>query len=154
MGTRSLTKVFDYSGNLLVAMYGQYDGYYAGHGQRLADWLKTLTLVNGLSIGENLRVANGPGCLAAQLIAHFKDDPGGFYIALPDPEDEEEYTYEVRCMGGYASNQPKSIVLRAKGGYGWAFEGAPGDFDGERLDAVDDRGDRPRGDRPGRAALR
>ena len=33
-------------------------------------------------------------CLAAQLVAHFKTGPGGFYI-YPADCDDEEYNYDV-----------------------------------------------------------
>jgi hypothetical protein len=42
------------------------------------------------------RVFNGAGCLAAQLVAHFKQGAGGFYIEPPNAKNcGEEYTYDI-----------------------------------------------------------
>ena len=51
---------------------------------------------NGLSLGENSGLANGAGCLAAQLVAHFKTDAGGFYIEAPRVRFDNDYTYIIR----------------------------------------------------------
>jgi hypothetical protein len=52
------------------------DGYPDGHGQELADFLDGFKIVNGISTEDRdfPKVANGMGCLAAQVIAHFKTD--------------------------------------------------------------------------------
>ena len=89
MGTRSLTyieesyetaiadeennnEVHETKQNILC-MYRQYDGYLSGHGAELAEFLQGFNIVNGIRLGTPKRTANGMGCLAAQLIAHFKD---------------------------------------------------------------------------------
>ena len=99
MGTRSLTFVYDQYGDKqkpVVNMYRQYDGYPTGHGAELAEFLAPFTLVNGLGIGEIRKVANGMGCLAAQMVAHFKQTPGGFYIHPTDiTECGQDYEYHV-----------------------------------------------------------
>ena len=105
MGTRSLTRVFstykDEKKNKqvkiqLVNMYRQYDGYPEGHGAELADFLNSGKVVNGISYGEQQKVFNGAGCLAAQMIAHFKDGAGGFYIEPITAKDcGQEYEYEI-----------------------------------------------------------
>ncbi len=98
MGTRSLTYVYggDRETKPLVCMYRQYDGYPSGHGQELIDFLKSIKLVNGLGLDEKRKVANGMGCLAAQLIANFKHTVGGFYIhAVTDTDCCQEYEYHV-----------------------------------------------------------
>lgn len=110
MGTRSLTRVIprqkglSYSdGHLhpekaVVNMYRQYDGYPEGHGQDLADFLSEFVTVNGLKLNEPRKVANGTGCLAAQLVKHFKDDAGGIYLETCDGEPGdcmEQYIYTV-----------------------------------------------------------
>lgn len=95
MGTRSTTKVLDNNGNCLTAMYAQYDGYPEGMGLDLVKFLGDKPLVNGF--GSNSQQAfNGPGCLAAQLVAHFKDGIGGFYLTTPD--DTQEFNYTLRPM--------------------------------------------------------
>lgn len=81
MGTRSLTYVYDNNETPIVCLYRQFDGYPTGHGADLANFLNDGKLVNGLPFGEDeTHYFNGMGCLAAQLIANFKDGPGGFYL--------------------------------------------------------------------------
>ena len=79
MGTRSLTYVYE-DNTPIICMYRQYDGYMSGHGQELAEFLAPFTVVNGLGMGDNAGIANGMGCLAAQLVAHFKVGAGQFYL--------------------------------------------------------------------------
>ena len=112
MGTRSLTyieesyetcvadeennnEVHETKQNILC-MYRQYDGYLSGHGAELAEFLQGFNIVNGIRHGIPKRTANGMGCLAAQLIAHFKDGIGNIYIHEPNDSDcGEEYTYTI-----------------------------------------------------------
>ena len=46
----------------------------------IAEFLKDFRIVNGLRVGDKTRVANGAECLAAQLVAHFKTEPGNYYL--------------------------------------------------------------------------
>ena len=147
MGTRSLTRVFNtYKNenknkqvkNQLVNMYRQYDGYPEGHGTELADFLKSGKVVNGIgSTNETERLFNGAGCLAAQMIAHFKNGAGGFYIEPITAKDcGQEYEYEVivdfdtmevtmKCIEiGYIDSKGKY-----KRGKRTLFEGKPSEFD-------------------------
>jgi hypothetical protein len=96
MGTRSLTFVYD-GDKAIINMYRQFDGYPEGHGQELAEFLTSFDeIVNGYSPGDSRRIANGMGCLAAQMIAHFKDSVGGFYIhAVTDTDCWQDYEYHV-----------------------------------------------------------
>ena len=98
MGTRSLTKVLcGRKEEPITCMYRQFDGYLDGHGQELAEWLSEYTVVNGISIDEKRKVANGMDCLAAQMFAHFKEDAGGIYCMHPDASDcGEEYLYKIK----------------------------------------------------------
>lgn len=94
MGTRSLTFVKEGS-HTIVNMYRQYDGYPAGHGKELAEFLEPIVMVNGVG-GEKHKIANGAGCLAAQLVAHFKDGPGGIYLEPTNTNNcGQEYEYHV-----------------------------------------------------------
>jgi len=110
MGTRSLTRVIPQREGLsfkdghlhpeksVVNMYRQFDGYPEGHGQDLAAFLSNLEVVNGLSSESSYTVANGPGCLAALLVAYFKDGPGSIYLEQCNGEPGvscEEYIYTV-----------------------------------------------------------
>ena len=94
MGTRSLTFVYD-GDKPIVNMYRQFDGYPTGHGQELAEFLLSGKMVNGYS-DKDAKQFNGMGCLAAQMIAHFKQSVGGFYIYSVDSTDcWQDYEYHV-----------------------------------------------------------
>jgi hypothetical protein len=94
MGTRSLTFVYE-ENKPIMNMYRQFDGYISGHGQELAEFLKSGTLVNGYSSTDQTQF-NGMGCLAAQMIVNFKKGVGGFYIYPVDSTDcWQEYEYHV-----------------------------------------------------------
>ena len=96
MGTRSLTFVYD-GKEPMINMYRQFDGYPSGHGSELAEFLNSFdAIVNGIPVGDKRRLANGMGCLAAQLIANFKTEVGGFYIYPVSAEDcGQDYEYHV-----------------------------------------------------------
>ena len=95
MGTRSLTFVYD-GEEAIINMYRQYDGYPSGHGAELAEFLAPFHMVNGLGFNEGRKVANGMGCLAAQLVANFKSDAGGFYLHPTSAVDcGQDYEYHI-----------------------------------------------------------
>lgn len=100
MGTRCLTLVQDEEGRTILNLYRQMDGYPSGHGAELNAFLKDMHIVNGYNSNTPSKSANGMGCLAAQLVAHFKDGIGQFYIMHPDERDaDEEYIYIVKYDG-------------------------------------------------------
>ena len=105
MGTRSNTVIYDeYHGNgsavEILNLYRQHDGYVEGHGAELVAFLEPMTIVNGITTGLT-NIANGSGCLAAQLVAHFKKRVGDFYIMAPlGEENENDYTYKIYVSGG------------------------------------------------------
>ena len=82
MGTRSLTYVIDDNKRTkIINMYRQFDGYPSGHGAELAEFLNSFQeITNGFGFNETRKIANGMGCLAAQLVANFKKEHGGFYL--------------------------------------------------------------------------
>ena len=82
MGTRSLTIVKDSDGQDLVTLYRQYDGYPTGLGSEIFEQFKEYKIINGLPSGkDHPKIANGMGCLAAQLVAHFcKALPGNYHL--------------------------------------------------------------------------
>jgi hypothetical protein len=95
MGTRCLTAVLDEKGDEILTMYRHMDGYPDGHGKELKEAFGHVKMVNGLSGDES--VANGAGCLAAQIVAHFKTEPGSIYIYPPNARDcGEEYLYVLK----------------------------------------------------------
>ena len=114
MGTRSTTTIYG-DGKPLLTFYRQMDGYPSGHGQELVDFLRGIEMVNGISMGGDppkLQQANGAGCLAAQILTHFKtsvinynytqdgakiregDNIGGIYV-VPLGQTEQ-YNYGVK----------------------------------------------------------
>lgn len=97
MGTRSLTFVYDNDRQAVINMYRQFDGYLSGHGLELAEFLNSFdAVVNGIPVGDERKLANGMGCLAAQLIANFKTGVGGFYMYPVSEKDcGQEYEYHV-----------------------------------------------------------
>ncbi len=95
MGTSSLTFVYDADNQPFLNLYRQYDGYIAGHGAELAEFLAGKKLVNGFGKETN-DIANGMGCLAASLIANFKETVGGFYIhSVTETDCGQDYEYHV-----------------------------------------------------------
>ncbi len=99
MGTRSLTTVLDHNNKPIVTMYRQMDGYPTGHGNELAEFLNSGALVNGLGSEPGI-VFNGVQCLAASLVAHFKDGPGNIYLYAPGSTNVgEEYHYNISVFG-------------------------------------------------------
>lgn len=119
MGTRSITRIID-DGKPILAMYRQWDGYPWGHGADLQRFLEPMTVINGMRMDEETqmgRLANGAGCLAAQLIAHFKTEVGSIYCVSLDPEETQwvDYVYDVAVAEDGAieisvDNGPKMTV--------------------------------------------
>ena len=94
MGTRALTFVYD-GERPIINLYRQYDGYPSGHGAELAEFLDGFTVVNGFG-EKRSKLANGMGCLAAQLVANFKTEVGQFYLHSPNEKDcGQDYEYHV-----------------------------------------------------------
>jgi hypothetical protein len=101
MGTRCLTIFYEpESKQEICVLYRQYDGDPPGHGKELSDMLNRFEITEGLSgadIGnpESMK-ANGLPCLAARVIALFKNAPGTFYLYPGGARDmTEEYLYFV-----------------------------------------------------------
>ena len=81
--------------NVEVQIYNHYDSYPEGLGLQLAEFLSEFRVVNGLGRDEG-KVANGMGCLAAQLIVNMKDRPGNVYIESPDSKRScIDYVYYI-----------------------------------------------------------
>ena len=109
MGTRSLTRVIPRQEGLsfneghkkvelaYVNMYRHLDGYPEGHGLELAEFLKDVEIVRGVPLVNKTRyMANGSGCLAAQMVKHFKDGVGDIYLHPHNDElGWEDYIYTV-----------------------------------------------------------
>ena len=111
MGTRCLTYV--YEGNSpLVCLYRQFDGYPSGHGAELANFLKGIKLGNGIADNPKMgKFANGMGCLAAQLVVHFKKSVGGFYIHLVTDSSGVDYEYHVYANKVVVKDSDEVVVF-------------------------------------------
>ena len=100
VGTRCLTIILDENDNKIAAMYRNYDGYLDVHGKALATFLSDIVLVDGIPCNESpkrIKYANGMECLAAQIVAHFKEKPGNIYLCNPDDncDNGADYIYIV-----------------------------------------------------------
>lgn len=97
MGTRSLTVVADKDGSEYMVLYRQYDGYPEGMGRDIVEKFGEFEIVNGFSPnGDNGKHANGLACLAGQIVAHFKQGIGQFYLEKPNTRGYcEEYIYYI-----------------------------------------------------------
>lgn len=128
MGTRSITTIIDHQWDKperLMTMYRQYDGYPSGHGKELFEFLSQFTIVNGMGMNEQRKIANGAGCLAAQMVEHFKaaSGPGGIYIVKPRVTiDGEDYGYELTVT------QSLMIDVKVRSYKGQVFAGNLADF--------------------------
>jgi hypothetical protein len=125
MGTRSLTRVFD-GDEQVVTMYRQMDGYPGGHGKDLINLLGKLTETNGISDMQS-PTFNGMGCLAAQIVKHFKDGVGGIYLVSPKGTHGAEYQYRVRSGG---VGKPPLVEIYEGYDKRWKaiFNGTPAEF--------------------------
>ncbi len=124
MGTRALSFVYDADSQPLLNLYRQYDGYIAGHGAELAEFLAGKKLVNGYG-KESTELANGMGCLAASLVAHFKETVGGFYIhSVTETQCGQDYEYHVYEDKVIVKGYPETYSLFERGKMVQRFEGS------------------------------
>lgn len=79
---------------LVCVAYINSDGYPSGVGAKLANFLLSKVLVNGLSSFEQ-KYANGMGCLAASYIAEMKHGPGGIYLTGTERHQYIDFYYTV-----------------------------------------------------------
>ena len=118
MGTRCLTYVYE-GKTPLMCLYRQFDGYPSGHGAELADFLNKIEVGNGIAGKPEMGTfANGMGCLAAQLIAHFKKSVGGFYIHAITDSVGVDYEYHVYANKVVVKDSDEEVV----------FSGSQNDF--------------------------
>lgn len=118
MGTRCLTHIMDGDNkSVLLTLYRQMDGYPTGHGKDLKDLWAGSEETNGLS-SRDIRTFNGMGCLAAQTVAHFKTEPGQFYIHPAGSNGGwEEWAYRLTSAG--VSKEPCLTVETPEGKILW-----------------------------------
>jgi len=125
MGTRSLTIILDEENKEICVLYRQFDGYPTGHGAELKEFVDGFTVVNGYGSSEPPKTANGLGCLAAQIIGHFKSGVGGFYLYPAGTRDcGEEYIYTIYTRAAEDRSRSSLFVKIQAGAV--TFFGLPG----------------------------
>lgn len=106
MGTRSTYRIIEQFtdektqkvvNQEICLMYRQFDGYPSGHPSETAEWLASGQVVNGYGSNTETLQFNGAGCLAAQLIAKYKDGVGGTYLYPLKHRGKcwEDYLYDI-----------------------------------------------------------
>ena len=83
-----------------VQIYNHYNGYPEGLGVTLAEYLQDFKIVNGLPMRTN-KLANGLGCLSAQVVSYLKEEPGNVYLYRPGERSWEDYEYFIWCKEGH-----------------------------------------------------
>jgi hypothetical protein len=133
MGTRSLTVFLDAYGKEIAVLYRQFDGYPTGHGADLKEFFGDMVLVNGIGLDEKRKIANGMGCLAAQVVANFKKGVGGIYLYPTGSRDcDEDYIYTV------SPGDRGGIHLKVTGYDGkFLYDGNVKDFNPKKPEAID-----------------
>lgn len=130
MGTRSITRVTTSTGKQIANMYRQFDGYLSGHGKELFSFLDGMQIINGISGQRKGEAANGAGCLAAQMVAHFKTKIGGIYLYPIDQDDcGQDYEYHLTVTEKDWSSDAEGSVSVKVISYGEVlFDGSVPDF--------------------------
>ena len=127
MGTRSITKVKDFDGSVIVKIYKQYDGYQSGAGEELRAFLSGKALVNGFSNVESVDF-NGMGCLAASLISSMKKRIGGLYLYAPDSRDDYiDFNYTIYPSSDCINSS--RIKIKVESGDELLFDGFIDDYE-------------------------
>lgn len=91
---RSFSKTLP-SSAIHTQIYKHYDGHPERLGVTLASYLKGYDILNGIPSDYQGPIANGIGCLAAQLVSYLKEEPGNVYLQPPRNINVEDYVYYV-----------------------------------------------------------
>ena len=134
MSTRSTIRFRNDGYSPVCCVYKHFDGYIEGLGHSLAEWLKGMTLINGISNREQEGhdYANGIGCLAAKWIADNKTETGDIYMCGSDAY--EDYNYDVilqrqQMSGMNGTKADDCIVIAVKDYKGdLIFSGTPSEL--------------------------
>ncbi len=97
MGTRSTTRIYE-DGQLLLALYKQYDGYPDGWGLELKNFLYNGVFVNGFQRNDEVVQFNGVGDFVLQLVKSFKEGTGDLYATTEANRQEYNYVIEFSYM--------------------------------------------------------
>ena len=121
MGTRSLTNI-TIGDEPVVCIYRQYDGHIESHGHDLLEVL-SLRLTNGIG-ADSEGTANGPDCLAAQIVSRLKGDQVGGVYLYPIGSADEEFTYDITLPTIDHINDPIRVAVSG----GASFKGTLDEF--------------------------
>jgi hypothetical protein len=150
MGTRSLTIVQDghwrtVDGKKIppeevMVMYRQMDGYPEGHGADLVRAFGTTRLCNGYGARQSSgEWANGMGCLAAQVVAHFKQGIGGIYLHSSGTRDcGEEYIYYLYAKNLTRDEDGEETLCLKVVSVGWGETPSEVLYDGTMINALNE----------------
>jgi hypothetical protein len=113
MGTRSLTIVRDEHDKEILTLYRSASGNLLEHGEELLRFLTGFRICSGFGLAKAQgKWANGMGCLAAQLVSHFKHGMGTFYLIKPGQRGwNEEYIYTITAPRG--DNGTVNLIIEA-----------------------------------------
>lgn len=109
MLTPAIISIYD-NHRLLVKVYKHYDG--SAVAETITEILKRAKTGNGIppSFKELGSFFNGPGCLAASIIAILKQGPGDIYIVEPETSQKNiDYVFDI--IYNTANN---SIIFKMK----------------------------------------
>lgn len=119
MGTSALTIVLNEEKQPLFNMYSQSDGYPSGVGGRLKEFLTGFKIINGISDYNVTKTANGMECLAAQIVAHFKEGIGREYLVPAVDKSDYEYNYTIyKGRSNKNKSRPEHLRIRVEEGSG------------------------------------
>ncbi|OIO62190.1 hypothetical protein AUJ83_03420 [Candidatus Woesearchaeota archaeon CG1_02_33_12] len=112
MSTRALVRFVNKEGKNVATIYKHFDGYPEGFGLDLANFLSDMVIVEGIDLVHRGHVANGfvhkghvadgMECLAAQVVAFFKQGVGDVYLYPSDTLESDtdvNYVYIIKDKG-------------------------------------------------------
>jgi len=102
MSTRALVRFVNKEGKNVATIYKHFDGYPEGFGLDLANFLSDMVIVEGIDLVHKGHVANGMECLAAQVVAFFKQGVGDVYLYPSDTlesDTDADYVYIIKDKG-------------------------------------------------------
>lgn len=79
----------------LASIYRHWDGYPEGHGKYLRDFLRDVTLINGICSGTPENYANGVDHLAAKLVCKMQNDGHDPKLTEQGADAGQEFEYHV-----------------------------------------------------------
>ncbi len=92
--------------------------------------LEDRVVVNGYTMEDKeRRNFNGMSCLAAEVVAHFKDGIGGAYIQSLDEGYVGSYDYTISCIGDGKDSKPQRLKIKMQSYGKVVYDGLVDDFD-------------------------